>query len=687
VSQPPPGPAPDPFATQPVSSPRPRANDDTTLPPAGAPGRATSNDPADIPPSLRQHPRYRVLKLLGSGGMGAVYLAEHLVMGRRVALKTINASLLSSAGSVARFHREVQAAAKLSHANVVTAHDAEQSGDVHFLVMEFVEGVNLADYVRLKGPLTVPRACGAVCQAALGLQHAHEQGLVHRDIKPANLMLTNKGRVKVLDFGLAHFVRQEEARREGELTGSGVILGTADYIAPEQTSSGRSVDTRADIYSLGCTLYFLLTGRVPFPGGTVIEKMIHHAADDPPLIAGVRRDLPPALATAVHKMMAKRPEDRFQTPGEVVKALRPFVTGATDQTVPLATAASESAPTVEAARAAANTLESPFEGLDVSDSLPAQPARPRPARKPPGSRRIQIVAAGSPEPKKAATRESSLATLNDPARVPSTIVDFREAHGKSLPEIREWEKEISKDFHLFHLSTQFAAREPTFTAVAIRETDPADHSPMVYHDRSEKELEVIWDNMCGQRIPPPDRHRMSNVCRFVKDGENRGSDIWTRPPYDFYHWIGDLDAALTCAEDKRKAGFRPEYLSYEVNNQGTGIFHLVIVDNVTKRDWKVLRDQTENDLPHVAEEYHHKGWRADMICAYADGERTRFVLSLVENPTKVDWKIRGGMTAREYADVLAEEKKEGLFPLDVAAYGTDTSTRYAAIWVRYRGPK
>jgi serine/threonine protein kinase len=656
--------------------------------------------------------------------MGAVYLAEHLVMGRRVALKTINASLLSSAGSLARFHREVQAAAKLAHANVVTAHDAERSGDVHFLVMEFVEGVNLADFVRDKGPLTVPRACGAVCQAALGLQHAHEKGLVHRDIKPANLMLTNKGRVKVLDFGLAHFVRQEEACRDGELTGSGVILGTADFIAPEQTASGRSVDSRADIYSLGCTLYFLLTGRVPFPGGTVIEKMIRHAADDPPSISGVRPDLPPALATAVHKMMAKRPEDRFQTPVEVVRALRPFVAGATDQTIPLAAAASETAPTIEAARAAANTLESPFEGLDLSNSLPGEPARQRPARKAPGPRRVRIIVGGGvvlavlvavvfalpagrsgpsdsradktghpapvtgpPDAKKTAPRESSLATFDDPARVPSIVVDFREAHGKSLPELREWEKQIGKEFRLFHLSTQFAAREPTFTAVSIRETDPIEHSPMLYHDCSEKDLAVIWDKMCGEKVPPADRYRMSNVCRFVKDGENRGSEIWTRPAYDFYHWIGSLDTVLTVAEDKRAAGFRPEYLSYDVNAAGDGVFHLVTVANLTKRDWKVIRDLTETDLTREADEYRHKGWRADLIAVYADGERTRFVLGVVDNPAKIDWHLRAGMTSADYAAALAGDNKEGLFPLDVAAYGTDASTRYAAVWVRYRTPR
>src|SRR5690349_21041859 len=169
--------------------------DDATLPPSNAgshPADATIPAAPDVPRELLNHPRYRVLKLLGRGGMGAVYLAEHLVMGRRVALKTITARFLESPEAVARFRREVRVAARLAHPNIVTAHDADQAGDLHFLVMEYVEGASVAEYAARKGPLPVAQACGIVGQAALGLQHAHEQGLVHRDVKPQNLMLTRK---------------------------------------------------------------------------------------------------------------------------------------------------------------------------------------------------------------------------------------------------------------------------------------------------------------------------------------------------------------------------------------------------------------------------------------------------------------------------------------------------------------
>src|SRR5262249_32836498 len=239
---------------------------------ANAPGQPNTISQAEaasppqpgVPADLSNHPTYEVLQLLGQGGMGAVYKARHKVMDRVVALKVINATLLGSNSSVERFHREVKAAAKLHHPNIVTAHDAGQAGNTHFLVMEFVEGTDLGKYVAQKGPLPVAHACHFIRQAALGLQHAHEHGMVHRDIKPSNLMLTAKGVVKVMDFGLARLT-QEGAGSAG-LTGENVVMGTADYIAPEQAQDAHKADIRADIYSLGCALYHLLAGRPPFGG-------------------------------------------------------------------------------------------------------------------------------------------------------------------------------------------------------------------------------------------------------------------------------------------------------------------------------------------------------------------------------------------------------------------------------------
>jgi hypothetical protein len=287
----------------------------------------------ELPQELAQHPRYRVLQVLGAGGMGTVYKAEHQRMERPVALKVLRRDLTQDAGAVERFHREVKAAARLAHPNIVTAYDADQAGDAHFLVMELVEGMSLDRVVAEEGPLPVARACDYVRQAALGLQHAHEKGMVHRDIKPHNLIRTLDGTIKVLDFGLARFARESagptgpaRATRpeNGSLTQMGALMGTPDYMAPEQATNPHEADIRADVYSLGCTLYFLLTGRAPFASPSGLDKIMAHIEQRPEPLTQFRSDVPPELAGALERMLAKAPAQRYQTPAEVVQALAPF---------------------------------------------------------------------------------------------------------------------------------------------------------------------------------------------------------------------------------------------------------------------------------------------------------------------------------------------------------------------------
>ncbi len=290
--------------------------------PAADRDASSQSDTCLVSPPLLEHARYRVIGLLGQGGMGCVYKAEHRLMERPVALKVINQSLVNRPGLIERFRREVKAAARLTHPHIVTAYDAEQVADTHFLVMEFVEGTSLDRLIRDRGPLPVAEACDYAAQAAQGLQYAFEHGMVHRDIKPHNLMRTPEGQVKVLDFGLAHFV--SEVAPDNPMTELGTVMGTPDYIAPEQARDAHAADIRADIYSLGCTLYHLLAGSPPFPEGTFVQKLAAHLERAPKPLSEVRTDVPPALAQVLDRMMAKDPARRYQTPAEVVDALTGF---------------------------------------------------------------------------------------------------------------------------------------------------------------------------------------------------------------------------------------------------------------------------------------------------------------------------------------------------------------------------
>ena len=284
----------------------------------------------DVPAELAEHLRYEILGLIGKGGMGDVYKATHRMMDRTVALKIIKRELVQKPEPVDRFHREVKAAAKLSHPNIVTAYDAEQAGDVHFLVMEYVDGTDLSQLVKDQGALPIHDACDYARQAAIGLQHAHEQGMVHRDIKPHNLMLTADGTVKILDFGLASLAPEANADSDsvearGDLTAAGAIMGTPDFISPEQAEDARQADIRSDIYSLGSTLYFLLSGQPPFADGSIMHKLKSHATAEPDALRTLRDDVPVELETIVARMTAKNPDERFQSPSEVAAALEPFV--------------------------------------------------------------------------------------------------------------------------------------------------------------------------------------------------------------------------------------------------------------------------------------------------------------------------------------------------------------------------
>lgn len=263
--------------------------------------------------------KYKLLDHLGTGGMSSVYLAEHVLMHQRRAIKVLPKNRVNDSSYLARFRLEAQATARLDHRNIVRAYDIDHEKDQHYIVMEYVRGRDLQGMVKEDGPLPLDVACRYMVQAAEGLEHAHEIKLIHRDIKPANLLVDERGVVKMLDLGLALFTNSEMASLT--IAHNENVLGTADYLSPEQALNSHQVDHRADIYSLGCTLYFLLTGHPPFPEGTLAQRISKHQNQMPEDLRKERPDCPRDLADICMKMMQKKPQNRYQTAREVAEAL------------------------------------------------------------------------------------------------------------------------------------------------------------------------------------------------------------------------------------------------------------------------------------------------------------------------------------------------------------------------------
>ncbi len=321
--------------------------------------------------SLRITSKYRLLDRLGAGGMGLVYLCEHIRMKRLVALKVLPNSQAKEAGNLERFHREAQAVAALKHQNIVQAYDVDTDNGIHYLVMEYIDGLNLEKLVSKHGPLDPIRAAHYIAQAAEGLQHAAERGLVHRDIKPSNLLIDREGYIKVLDMGLARFF---DTRTDNitERFDSHAVIGTADFISPEQALNSHEVDSRADIYSLGCTFYYLLSGRAPFHDANITQKLLMHQVREPAPIEDFAPGIDPDLADVVRKMMAKKPEDRYQTPGDVVAALAPW----TEESITPPTELPENPHTIPADRNGTVTSISNQPTSGSAHSTPRQAPRP-----------------------------------------------------------------------------------------------------------------------------------------------------------------------------------------------------------------------------------------------------------------------------------------------------------------------
>ena len=261
---------------------------------------------------------FQLQEFIGGGGMGVVFKARDTKLDRTVAVKVLASHRLSSEDLRRRFEVEAQSAARLDHPNIARVYDSGVERGLPYIVFEFIDGINLREAVATRGPLPLTEALFCTYQASLALAHANHRDVIHRDIKPSNILLTPAGETKLIDMGLA---RLSHSSSDEDLTATGTALGTFDYISPEQASDPRDADIRSDIYSLGCTLFFLLTGRAPFSQGTAVQKLMQHQNQPPPDVREYRREAPESLALLIHSMLAKDPGQRPQDPAEIAAAL------------------------------------------------------------------------------------------------------------------------------------------------------------------------------------------------------------------------------------------------------------------------------------------------------------------------------------------------------------------------------
>lgn len=404
---------------------------------------------------------YDILGRLGAGGMGTVFKARHRRMKRVVALKVLSSSLCKDDGFVKRFQREVETLARLGHPNIVMAYDADEAEVGHFLVMEFVDGTDLAGFVNKNFPLGVAVAVDCVVQAARGLAFAHAQGIIHRDIKPGNLLRDHSGVVKVTDLGLARLNNSEgELSAARGLTQTGGVLGTVDYMAPEQAIDSTAVDHRADIYSLGATLHFLLTGSPPFSGTTIMAVLLKHREAPIPSLHDARPDAPVELDAVLRRMMAKKPDDRFATMAEVVSALEPYA--AARPGVPIAP--SPAPPLVSSGSSVVIGTETTFVGTPQSVSaIVVEPSRVQA-----GIIRKYLEAQGVTTAATVGTGEAALAAVrNSPSDAVVSTLHLADMTGVELAK---------------RIRSEVSARPPGFVLISS-ESDGADPSDLSRLDR------------------------------------------------------------------------------------------------------------------------------------------------------------------------------------------------------------
>jgi tRNA A-37 threonylcarbamoyl transferase component Bud32 len=622
-------------------------------------------------PGLLNHPRYRLVRPLGSGGMGSVWLAEHVILRRPVAIKFIRPEFLARPDAADRFRREARAVARLAHPNIVAAHDAEEAGGTCFLAMEYVPGECLAELVRSSGPLPAVEACRVARDVARALATAHAAGLIHRDIKPHNLIRSPDGPTKVLDFGLATAV----VGMSDNLTGAHAIVGTPDFIAPEQAEDVRTADARSDLYALGCTLHFLLSGRPPFPEGTLLQKLDAHRGTPAPPIAG----LPSGLSAVLSKLMAKRPGDRFQNATDVVAALQPFCEDS-----------------------AAGSVGD----RNTSNECPAPPTRaPSSPKRPP--RHIWLIVLGLlfaaavvagiviivrdkdgkevgritvPDGGKFEVVEGGAGTGARDAVRPSfpAGTEYRETHGADLAALRAWFAELPAGYRPVVLTARSEAAPPRFDAVAINDADVTAVKAQLDLDRSGSPHMVDFDTSGAGGFA------LRLICPFDSGADRPRHHIWVkdgRPWVVFGTTLAELPKKVT---DWKRQGLRPTDVYQNAADPGRGDPkrpYGFCLTPAREADWKIDAEVSPDELPAKFAEVREQGWRPELLAAFGTGRNRTFCLLTVPNPGGIDWHGRIDETVAQYESALAEQKRAGRRPLAVTSRGNGDAVRYTGLWI------
>ena len=382
--------------------------------------------------------KYKLLELLGSGGMSLVYLAEHTKMHRRVAIKVLPRKLVGDSSHLDRFYREAQAAAALDHPNIVRAYDIDSNeSGLHYLVMEYVPGSDLKQAAKPENqPLEIEKVVHYISQAAAGLQHAHQASLVHRDVKPANLLVDHQHQVKLLDLGLALTFDDKDSLTEAH---DEKVFGTVDYLAPEQAQNSHNVDFRVDVYALGCTLYYAMTGHAPFPDGTLAQRVLKHQTTDPPPLSDLRSDCPPSLSSICQRMMHKNPDDRIQSAGEVHERLVAWLaerssrwTGKYRSTTDASATAAENSVEIAPSIPTSQVVNSSFVITESESRVARHRERGRKKRKPPSSNATQKPSAAPIGPPSAAKTRPVVSQI----KTQGTANTDQQADGESIERNR-----------------------------------------------------------------------------------------------------------------------------------------------------------------------------------------------------------------------------------------------------------